>query len=172
MYQQFDSSHSSPSYRAITASSSAAADVSGTVVSCTMLTPAPLSQPCTAGSCPVPDGQTVTTQADGERAANAIAAAALVGTSIPDYRMVNADSNSRQKWHEHSIPEGERSIYITKGRGRRTREKWKRAEMITQGERLTTTQPQKDPKAHAYACAPCTQCAVRDTTGSSLTGPT
>ena len=67
-YQQLVSTHSSPSYKAITVSSSASSVFSGTGCSCTMRAAVLSSQARTVASSPVPDGHTVSTTAAGDEA--------------------------------------------------------------------------------------------------------
>ena len=67
-YQQLLSTHSSPSYKAITVSSSASSVFSGTGCSCTMRAAESSSQARTVASSPVPDGHTVSTTAAGDEA--------------------------------------------------------------------------------------------------------
>lgn len=79
MYQWFVSSQSSPSYSAMTQSSSAIDVLRGTVEQCNICAPESWSHDWICATCPFPLGHTVSTTIVGEEAHVAMALAAESG---------------------------------------------------------------------------------------------
>ena len=113
-YQQLLSTHSSPSYKATTVSSSASSVFSGTSCSCTMRAAESSSQARTVANSPVPDGHTVSTTAAGDEAVKrsadcagdrmralkaCVSTAAEVGLRAPCWRRDEGGGSSGSSGH-------------------------------------------------------------------------